>query len=66
MTPHDIATQNEILRGVVGSTAHGLAISGQDDRDEMAVFIEPPENVCGLSPCDHYIQPRLWSAYLSF
>lgn len=55
MNHRDIATQNEILRGVVGSTAHGLAIRGQDDRDEMAVFVEPPENVCGLSPCDHYI-----------
>lgn len=50
-----IAFENEILRGLVGSTAHGTAIDGQDDRDEMAVFIEPPENVCGLTPCDHYI-----------
>lgn len=51
----DIAFNNEILRGVVGSTSYGTAIEGQDDRDEMAVFIEPPENVCGLTPCDHYI-----------
>ena len=36
--------------------AHGTAIEGQDDRDEMGVFVEPPENVCGLTPCDHYIQ----------
>ena len=21
----------------------------------MAVFTEPPENVCGLHPCDHYL-----------
>jgi len=21
----------------------------------MGVFVEPPENVCGLTPCDHYI-----------
>jgi predicted nucleotidyltransferase len=46
---------NEILRGIVGSTSHGTAIEGQDDRDEMGVFIEPPENVCGLTPCEHYI-----------
>ena len=52
----EIAFDNEILRGVVGSVAHGTAIEGQDDRDEMGVFIEPPENVCGLTPCDHYIQ----------
>lgn len=55
MTARDIAMSNEIIRGVVGSTAHGTAIDGQDDRDEMGVFIEPPECVCGLRPCDHYI-----------
>jgi hypothetical protein len=54
MDAHIIATTNEILRGVVGSTAHGTAIDGQDDRDEMGIFIEPPENVCGLTPCEHY------------
>lgn len=46
---------NEILRGVVGSTVHGTAVDGQDDRDEMGVFIEPAENVCGLSEIEHYI-----------
>lgn len=55
LTHEKIALGNEILRGVVGSTAHGTAIDGQDDRDEMGVFIEPPEYVCGLSSCDHYI-----------
>lgn len=55
MDSREIALGNEILRGIVGSTAHGLAIDGQDDRDEMAVFVEPPANVCGLAPCDHYI-----------
>lgn len=38
MSAREIALSNEILRGVVGSTAHGTAIDGQDDRDEMAVF----------------------------
>jgi predicted nucleotidyltransferase len=51
----EIALDNEILRGVVGSTSHGTAIEGQDDRDEMGVFVEPPQCVCGLNPCDHYI-----------
>ncbi len=51
----EVATQNEILRGLVGSTAHGINIVGQDDRDETGVFIETPANVCGLTPCDHYI-----------
>jgi predicted nucleotidyltransferase len=55
VTAREIALENEILRGVVGSTAHGINIVGQDDRDEMGIFIEPPEKVCGLTPCDHYI-----------
>src|SRR5688572_10534919 len=55
MTSREVAFNNEILRGVVGSTCHGTAIEGQDDRDEMAVFIEPPQHVCGLTPVDHYI-----------
>lgn len=55
MTASEVALGNEILRGVVGSTSHGTAIEGQDDRDEMGVFIEPPEYVCGLHPLDHYI-----------
>ena len=38
-----------ILRGTVGSTVHGLHHGGQDDRDEMAVFIEPPEFLLGLT-----------------
>lgn len=50
-----IALGNEILRGVVGSTSLGTAVKALDDRDEMGVFIEPPEHVCGLSPIDHYI-----------
>lgn len=38
-----------IIRGVVGSTIHGLHIGDQDDRDEMGVAIEPPEFVIGLA-----------------
>jgi hypothetical protein len=52
----DIALGNEILRGVVGSTAHGTAMAGSEDRDELGVFIEPPVNVCGLESCDHYVK----------
>lgn len=54
-TTKETALNNEILRGVVGSTALGTALEGTDDRDEMGVFIEPARNVCGLTPCDHYI-----------
>lgn len=45
----DLALNGEIIRTVVGSTVHGLAIDGQDDRDEMGVYIPPPEYVCGLA-----------------
>jgi len=55
MTEQSVAFANEILRGVVGSTAHGTAIDGQDDRDEMGVFIEPAAYVCGLAPLEHYV-----------
>jgi hypothetical protein len=42
-----IVQRGTILRGTVGSTVHGLYHGGQDDRDEMAVFIEPPEYLLG-------------------
>jgi hypothetical protein len=37
-----LARAGEILRTVVGSGVHGIAIAGTDDHDEMGVFIEPP------------------------
>lgn len=55
MSGKEIAFENEILRGLVGSTVHGTALDGQDDRDEMGIFIEPPEYVCGLKILDHYL-----------
>lgn len=54
-----------ILRGTVGSTVHGLHQSDQDDRDEMAIFLEPPEFLVGLrlarsgasrGPFEHYVE----------
>jgi len=49
------ALAGEILRTVVGSGVHGIAIAGTDDHDEMGVFIEPPAHVVGLkAPMDHY------------
>lgn len=48
MTALEIVEQGTILRATVGSTVHGLHHGGQDDRDEMAVFIEPPEYLIGL------------------
>ena len=44
-----IAERGMILRTQVGSGVHGTAISGQDDRDEMGICLEPPEFVTGLA-----------------
>ena len=43
-----VALPNEILRSVVGSGVHGIAIAGTDDHDEMGVYIEPPEYLLGV------------------
>lgn len=52
----DIALSNEILRTVVGSGVHGMAISGTDDHDEMGVYVETREQLLGLAPsAEHYI-----------
>lgn len=42
------AVDHEVLRTVVGSTVHGLAVGGTDDRDEMGVYAEPLERVLGV------------------
>lgn len=44
---------DEILRVVVGSGLHGIAIEGLDDHDEMGIFIEPVSSVFGWKPVDH-------------
>jgi hypothetical protein len=52
----DVARGGEILRTVVGSGVHGIAIAGTDDHDEMGVFVEPPERVLGLvEQVPHYV-----------
>jgi predicted nucleotidyltransferase len=52
----DVALRGEILRTVVGSGVHGIAIAGTDDHDEMGVYIEPPENVVGIrGSAQHYV-----------
>jgi hypothetical protein len=50
-----IAEAGTILRCQVGSGVHGTAITGQDDRDEMGICIEPPQYVIGLKSFDQYI-----------
>jgi uncharacterized protein len=51
-----IALHGEILRTVVGSGVHGIAIEGTDDHDEMGVYVEPAAQVIGLGRrMDHYV-----------
>jgi len=45
-----------ILRGVVGSTIHGVSVSNQDDRDELGICIEPREYVIGL----RHFETHVW------
>src|ERR671910_1604536 len=49
MESAELVERGTILRATVGSTVHGLHHGGQDDRDEMAVFVEPPEYLLGLA-----------------
>jgi len=51
----EIAERGLILRGTVGSTAHGLHLAGTDDRDEMGVAVEPPDRVIGLTAFEQHI-----------
>jgi predicted nucleotidyltransferase len=44
-----IAEAGLILRVQVGSGVHGTSISGQDDRDEMGICLEPAQFVTGLA-----------------
>jgi hypothetical protein len=48
-----IARRGCILRGVAGSTVHGLSNPGTDDRDEIGVCVEPPQYIAGLRPFEH-------------
>ncbi|MCK9898138.1 nucleotidyltransferase domain-containing protein [Frankia sp. AgB32] len=46
--PSDAARAGEILRSVVGSTVHGTNLVGQDDIDQLGVYIPPPEHLFGV------------------
>lgn len=45
----EIAEAGMILRVQVGSGMHGTSITGQDDRDEMGICLEPARFVTGLA-----------------
>ncbi|SDG99564.1 nucleotidyltransferase domain-containing protein [Klenkia brasiliensis] len=61
-----IAEEGTILRVQVGSGVHGTSISGQDDRDEMGICLEPPEFVTGVArvgggiPFEQYQRHTVW------
>ena len=44
-----IAEAGMILRVQVGSGVHGTSVTGQDDRDEMGLCLEPAQYVTGLA-----------------
>lgn len=50
-----IAERNTILRGLVGSSVHGLVLSGTDDRDEMGVCVEPRRYVVGFGKFEQWV-----------
>lgn len=50
------ALGGEILRTVVGSGVHGIAIEGTDDHDEMGIFVEPAAQILGVGRhLEHYV-----------
>ena len=50
------ALAGEILRTLVGSEVHGLALPGAADRDEMGIYVESPATVLGIGPpAEHYV-----------
>jgi predicted nucleotidyltransferase len=50
-----IVEPNTVLRGLVGSSVHGLVLSGTDDRDEMGVCIEPRRYVVGFRKFEQWV-----------
>lgn len=53
---YDYLKPSIILQGVTGSTAHGLALPGNEDRDEIEVCIEPIGDAITLGqPFEQYI-----------
>lgn len=53
-----IAEQGTILRAQVGSGVHGTSISGQDDRDEMGLCLEPADYITGLAQVPAGVEAR--------
>jgi RNA repair pathway DNA polymerase beta family len=52
-----IAEAGMILRVQVGSGMHGTSVTGQDDRDEMGLCLEPARHVTGLARVQLGLRP---------
>src|SRR5262245_33109382 len=53
-----LARQTEILRTVVGSGVHGIAIEGTDDHDEMGLLplFAPEESIVVVTPLSRQLR----------
>ena len=58
-----IAQDGLVLRVQVGSGVHGTAVSGQDDRDEMGICLEPSRFVTGLARVPDGIDGGRWIGF---
>jgi hypothetical protein len=59
----ELARRGLVLRTQVGSGVHGTAVSGQDDRDEMGICLEPPEFVTGLARVPRGLDDADWVGF---
>jgi uncharacterized protein len=55
LSPRQIAEPTTILRGLVGSSVHGLVLDGTDDRDEMGVCLESRRYVVGFGKFEQWV-----------
>ncbi len=59
----ELARRGLVLRTQVGSGVHGTAVTGQDDRDEMGICLEPPEFVTGLARVPRGLDDADWVGF---
>lgn len=52
---YEQALESTILRVEVGSTIHGTNLEEADDRDELAIYVEHPDEILGLQRADTII-----------
>jgi hypothetical protein len=55
MSVREMAEQSTIIKAITGSTLHGLALAGTDDRDETGICVESFQAFGGFSEFDQFI-----------